>query len=76
MTGAAADAAFVALVLLAAGLPTGVWARMPDRRRTRDERILARLAPVPVTTAADDPQRSPDWCHSHGCHKSVCQPHH
>lgn len=72
MTGAAADAALVALVIVATGLPTGVWATMPDRQRTRDARILARLAPVPVPANADDPQRSPDWCHSHNCHKSAC----
>lgn len=24
------------------------------------------------TLAADDPQRSPDWCHRHGCPSSQC----
>lgn len=43
-------------------------ARLTARRNAR---ILASLPPVPL--ANDDPQRSPDWCHSHNCHRSECQ---
>ncbi|MFE1842396.1 hypothetical protein, partial [Streptomyces sp. NPDC059515] len=25
-----------------------------------------------VHTLANDPERSPEWCHRHGCHRSQC----
>lgn len=47
-------------------------ARISASRR-RERRILAALPPVRIPTRmSDDPQRSPDWCHSHGCHRSAC----
>ncbi|MFE4328710.1 hypothetical protein ACFRQM_04425 [Streptomyces sp. NPDC056831] len=42
------------------------------RRARRERRILAALPPVPVR-ATEDEMRSPDWCHSHNCHRSACQ---
>lgn len=55
------------------------------RRTAQDDRDLLRLARNTnkkrrramkpdhlARTAADDPQRSPDWCWTHGCHRSQC----
>ncbi|WP_326678530.1 hypothetical protein [Streptomyces sp. NBC_01237] len=69
MTGAAATAAYVALVVVAAGLPVGMWTRTTGPRRG-DEQILTRLAPVPI---ANDEQ-SPHYCYT--CRR-ICgsQPH-
>ncbi|MET8399596.1 hypothetical protein [Streptomyces sp900116325] len=78
MNAAATDVAIAALVIVAAGIPTGVWASRPDRvaRRLAD-RHLARLArttgDTPVTTANDE-QRDPDYCWTCG-RKCGSQPH-
>ncbi|MFB7461696.1 hypothetical protein [Streptomyces sp. NPDC056188] len=40
--------------------------------RHRDDRALLRLARKDRTTVTDDPRRSPEWCHRHGCHRSQC----
>lgn len=57
------------------------------RARAQDDRDLLRLArnternrhtmnaaraDRAAILAADDPERSPDWCHRHGCHRSAC----
>ncbi|MGA5084073.1 hypothetical protein [Streptomyces pseudogriseolus] len=55
------------------------------RRHAQDDRDLLRLARNTdkkrrramkpdhlARTAADDPRRSPDWCWTHGCHRSQC----
>jgi hypothetical protein len=50
------------------------------RRRAQDDRDLLRLArnadrkdrnAVNPSPLAND-ERSPDWCHRHGCHRSAC----
>jgi hypothetical protein len=50
------------------------------RQRAQDDRDLLRLAHnsrrkdrtpmIPAPLANDE--RSPDWCHRHGCHRSQC----
>src|SRR5690606_19287235 len=103
LPGPAAAAFLVAVTILTAGAPLGMWAPRPPRRlahrirarrdRARADRALLRLAREScgrpdcptclalhhlahgdphVHTLATDPERSPEWCHRHGCHRSQC----
>ncbi|MFF9262017.1 hypothetical protein [Streptomyces longwoodensis] len=78
---------FAALACLAAGalcflgfLATAARTAIRNRRARRADRAdrallrLARKDPrtVPAALAYDDPQRSPDWCWTHNCHRLQC----
>lgn len=66
----AAAAFVVALTVLAAGAPLGMWTPRIPARRSRQAQ------PVKPLAATEDEQRSPEWCWTHGCHSSQCpQPH-
>lgn len=69
----AAAAFLVALTVLAAGAPLGMWTpRIPARLARRSRQAQ----PVTPVAATEDEQRSPEWCWTHGCHSSQCpQPH-
>lgn len=83
LPGPVAAAVVVTLAILGAGAPLGVLAPHPERRaRRRADRALLHLAHRKEPTVQadhlarlaveDDPRRSPDWCWTHGCHRSQC----
>lgn len=70
---------YVALVVIVAGLPVGLWARLPARRRRRTGRYLAhldRIADRHLARLAESrpmpEDRSANWCHSHNCPLGQC----
>lgn len=67
--------AAVALAALAAATVLGHIANPPRPRKTRPVTTLRRILDRLARTATDDPQRSPDWCHTHNCHRSACPQH-
>lgn len=63
----------VALAALTAAIALGHIAHPPHRtRKAAMPAPLRRLLNRLHRTANDDPQRSPDWCWTHGCHRSAC----
>lgn len=79
------EGAAIVAGVTASGLPFALAALHAARRTAQDDRDLLRLARNTnkkrrramkpdhlARTAADDPQRSPDWCWTHGCHRSQC----
>jgi hypothetical protein len=60
-----AAAFVVALAVLAAGAPLGMWTPRLARRTRK-------APPVTPVAATEDEQRSPDYCWTHGCHRSQC----
>jgi hypothetical protein len=35
---------------------------------------MAEQPEIPPMPPPDDPRLSPEWCHTHDCHSSECQP--
>jgi hypothetical protein len=58
----AADALIVLAAVILSGFPLGIWAC-----RREPGPLAARTA-----MATEDEQRSPDYCWTHGCHRSQC----
>jgi hypothetical protein len=50
------------LAVILAGVPLGMWAH-----RREPGPLAAR-----TTMATEEEQRSPDYCWTHGCHRSQC----
>jgi hypothetical protein len=72
------EAVALAAAALAASTALGTYLTGRDPERAQADRALLRLARnsarkdamIPAPIANDE--RSPDWCHRHGCHRSQC----
>lgn len=67
LPGPVAAVVVAALIVIAAGAPLGVLAP----RISPPSREEPTVQPAPLA-ATEEEQRSPDWCWTHGCHRSQC----